>query len=60
MIKLLVYTVLTIMGLYLGYVFAVTPGLDPETLWTCLAVYCGVLALDLIEFKNYAERRWGR
>ena len=60
MIKLLVYTVLTIMGGYLGYVFAQTPRLDPEAMWTCLVIYCGVLALDLIEFKNYAERRWSR
>lgn len=57
MIKLLVYTVLTIMGLYLGYIFAQTPGIDPETAWTCLAIYCGVLAIDVIEFRKFMERR---
>lgn len=60
MIKLLVYTVLTILGLFLGYTFAQTPGLDPQTAWTCLAIYVGVLAVDVIEFKNYAERRWSK
>jgi hypothetical protein len=52
--------VLTILGLFLGYTFAQTPGLDPQTAWTCLAIYVGVLAVDVIEFKGYMERRWGK
>ena len=53
MIKIMVYTILTIMGLYLGYVFAETPGMEPETAWTCLIIYCGVLALDVVEFREF-------
>lgn len=57
LLKLLVYTILTIMGGYLGYVFAVTPGISAEAAWTCLIVYCGVLALDVVEFKIFMEGR---
>ena len=57
MIKALVYTVLTIMGLYLGYVFAETPGLEPETAWTLFVIFCGVLAVDVIEFKAIMRGR---
>lgn len=57
MIKALAYIVLTIMGLYLGYVFAATPGLDPTTAWTLLIIYCGVLTLDVIEFKAIMKGR---
>lgn len=56
MIKLLVYTVLTIIGIYLGYVFGNTPGLDAEAAWTCLVIFCGVLALDVVEFRNLMRR----
>lgn len=59
MIKLLVYTVLTIIGIYLGYIFACTPGINAETAWTCLIIYCGVLALDVVEFKIFMEGREG-
>lgn len=57
MIKIMVYTILTIMGLYLGYVFAETPGMEPETAWTCLIIYCGVLALDVVEFREFFINR---
>ena len=57
MLKALAYTVLTIMGLYLGYIFAATPGLEPQVAWTLLIIYCGVLVLDLIEFKNIMQGR---
>lgn len=56
MIKLLVYTVLTIIGIYLGYIFACTPGINAETAWACLVIYCGVLALDVVEFRNLMRR----
>lgn len=57
MLKALAYTVLTIMGLYLGYVFAATPGLEPQVAWTLLIIYCGALVLDLIEFKKIMQGR---
>ena len=57
MFKALAYIVLTIMGLYLGYVYAVTPGLDTQTRWTLFIIYCGALVLDLIEFKTIMKGR---
>ena len=59
MLKILVYTVLTIIGMYLGYVYAETPGLDAQTGWTLLIIYCGVLAIDVIEFKAFIRRKEG-
>ena len=57
MFKALAYIVVTIMGLYLGYVYAATPGIDSQTAWTCLIIYCAVLALDVIEFKKIMQGR---
>ena len=57
MLKVLSYTILTIMGMYMGYVFAETPGLDPRAALICLAIYCGALALDVIEFKKFMKER---
>lgn len=59
MIKILVYTVLTIMGMYMGYIYAETPGLDAQTAWTLLVIYCAVLVIDVIEFKAFIRRREG-
>jgi hypothetical protein len=49
--------ILTIMGMYMGYVFAETPGLDPRAALICLAIYCGALALDVIEFRKFMHER---
>ena len=57
MLKALSYTILTIMGMYLGYVFAETPGLDPVAAGVCIAIYSGVLVLDVIEFRAYMLRK---
>jgi hypothetical protein len=55
--KVLAYLILTIMGMYMGYVFAETPGLDPRAALICLAIYCGALALDVIEFRKFMHER---
>ena len=57
MLKVLSYTILTIMGMYMGYVFAETPGLDPRAALICLAIYCGALALDVTEFRKFMHER---